>query len=156
MVEFFHALSNFCIVALLIYFLIYYRKPLKSVLEALGDTDKLKAGPLEFKRRKQQQLKKIVNVIEDDSLKKADSHGKQLLLKVKLFITCDIALSLGLPNLVENDKDVLRIVKMNYEEVYKDISSLKTNNPELNLTLTELLKDSSLMISTYKQEYDSL
>lgn len=42
--------------------IIYFRKPLKSVLYAIGDTDMLKVGWLEFKRRKA--INKVVKDID--------------------------------------------------------------------------------------------
>jgi hypothetical protein len=68
MLDIINALTSLGIVGFLIYFFIYYRKPMKSVLDAIGDTDSLKAGPLEYKRRKAiNKVIKDINIVASKS-----------------------------------------------------------------------------------------
>lgn len=73
------ALTSLGIVGFLIYFFIYYRKPMKSVLDAIGDTDMLKVGWLEYKRRKQ--VNERVKTIKSES--KSDTLSEEDLLQYK-------------------------------------------------------------------------
>lgn len=69
------ALSTVGIVGLLIYFFIYYRQPMKSILEALGDIDILKWGKRgEFKRRA---LNKLIEATKSEIPPKSESITEQ-------------------------------------------------------------------------------
>ena len=81
--EFINALTGLGIVGFLIYFFIYYRTSMKSVLDAIGDTDSLKAGSCEFKRRKQ--LDESVKTIKSEpkSEPKSETLSEENLLQYK-------------------------------------------------------------------------
>ena len=112
--------------------IIYSRKSLISILHALGDMDLLKAGPLEFKRRQQQELNKILSVQPDkksDAESESEKTPEQMILDLKMQLLVATSLAYFLSTIaggielrqVKNAKDIR-------DDVYNDLISSCPNS----------------------------
>lgn len=119
------ALTSLGIVGFLIYFFIYYRKPMKSVLDAIGDTDSLKAGPLEFKRRQQDVNKTFAPLMRKIQIESVIAKSQEeiiLGLKNTCLLLSGMLLS-TLYNMTDSDPHLITRVKGYRDKYYKEVKA---------------------------------
>ena len=106
----------------------YFRKPLKSVLDALSDMDLLKAGPLEFKRR-QQDLKKVLEpfLSKIRIQSKIDENQEEIISSYERECLSSSAILLLVLRKTDSDPDLVAWAKSSFDHYYKIV---KAKNPD--------------------------
>lgn len=136
-IDIINALTSLGIVGFLIYFFIYYRKPMRSVLNAIGDTDSLKAGPLEYKRRKQDLNKALAhfkNMFHKESEISTSQERIILDLEEECLLLSTLFLAVTHTADVElKPPEMLEWLKDNRDEHYKKVKSKKPNSKTIAL-----------------------
>lgn len=129
--------------------IIYFRKPLKSILHTLSDVDSLKAGPLEFKRR--QQINKEMNEFLSEAEKMisdfTNTSEEYILWLNKALFATSASLASTLSNSMEvvdssNLKNIISIRNKCYHYI-------KSKEPDSSIvTFVETMKLCESMSST--------
>ncbi len=105
--------------------IIYFRKPLKSILHTLSDVDSLKAGPLEFKRRQQDVNKNFAPLMRKIQIESelAKSQEEIILGLKNICLLLSGMLLSTLYNMTDSDPHLITRVKGYRDKYYKEVKA---------------------------------